>query len=203
MKNRQLLRSWGAQYLALEIFFYLREGCRKVSGFHFSYSPKMKPLTINYWKIKITLVKKCTGRKTEMSHNFDNIVFHIASLLLDWFLSNLTNCAVNCGKYYLNCLRTTNSIDIYIPPAVQLSRRHLCAWKLWENSNINQEKAISINNRNKRIYFSTSWIRFTCSSSEPPTSKKSSTTVVSTPLFAHDMRASESSGEKIVAAQEK
>lgn len=130
MKNRQLLRSWGAQYLALEIFFYLREGCRKVSGFHFSYSSKIKPLTINYWKIKITLVKKCTGRKTEMSHNFDNIVFHIVPLPIDWFLPNLTNCAVNWRKYYLNSLRTTNSIDIYIPPAVQLSRHHCLCMKI-------------------------------------------------------------------------
>ena len=47
-----------------------------------------------------------------------------------------------------------------------------------------------------RAYFLTSCIRFTSSSSEPPMSKKSSTTVASTILLAHDIRASESSGEK-------
>ena len=52
-------------------------------------------------------------------------------------------------------------------------------------------------------YFSTSCIRFTNSSSEPPMSKKSSITVPSTPFLAHDIRASESSGEKKVAAPDK
>lgn len=55
----------------------------------------------------------------------------------------------------------------------------------------------------KETYFSTNCMRFISSSSEPPTSKKSSTTVVRTPFLAHDMRASDSSGGKRVAAAEK
>lgn len=52
-------------------------------------------------------------------------------------------------------------------------------------------------------YTSTKWIKFFNSSLEPPTSKKSSTTVVRTLFLAHDMRASDSSGSKKVAAAEK
>lgn len=58
-------------------------------------------------------------------------------------------------------------------------------------------------NMNENMYFLNNRIRLFNSSIEPPTSKKSSITVVSTPFLAHDMRASDSSGWKIVAAAEK
>lgn len=54
-----------------------------------------------------------------------------------------------------------------------------------------------------QVYFLNNRIKFINSSIEPPTSKKSSTTVVSTPFLAHDMRASDSSGANMVAAAEK
>jgi len=57
--------------------------------------------------------------------------------------------------------------------------------------------------KNRETCFSTSCIRLTSSTSEPPTSKKSSTTVVRTPFLAHDIRASESSEGKRVATAEK
>lgn len=57
--------------------------------------------------------------------------------------------------------------------------------------------------KGKGTYFSTNSTRFTSSSIEPPTSKKSSTIVVSTPFLAHDIRALDSSGENRVAAPEK
>jgi len=66
----------------------------------------------------LALVEKYKQKDEKTSYNFDNIVFHIASLPLNRFLSNLANCATNCRKYYLYRLRTVNSTDIYIPPAV-------------------------------------------------------------------------------------
>lgn len=55
----------------------------------------------------------------------------------------------------------------------------------------------------RAIYCSTKCMKFSISSLEAPTSKKSSITVVRTPPLAHDIRASDSSGEKRVAAPEK
>ena len=144
------------------------------------------------------------------THTVNYVTCHITSLPLECFVSNVTDCAVKCWKYNFNILRTTVSADISIPPVVQFQiASSVLYWK----------RLLKIPNRNHRLmrdsrkaekecekgetYFSTSCIRFTNSSSEPPMSKKSSITVPSTPFLAHDIRASESSGEKKVAAPDK
>jgi hypothetical protein len=53
------------------------------------------------------------------------------------------------------------------------------------------------------FHLSTNAIRLTNSSFDPPTSKKSSTTVVRTPFLAHEMRASDNSEGNMVAAAER